>query len=247
MKTPTILAHRGGRDEAGENCVESFADALSRGIPGAETDLRLTKDGEIVLMHDATVDRTTTSSGRIADMTLAEVKELSLRKTGQRVPTFAEFCEVYRGVPNLDIEIELKLNAADEPAESMDYYLRRAYETAASTLVPGVFMFTSGSAATLRRMRSLFPEARLAFISDRNSEEVILVASLLGCVRLNTRWDHSTARGVDLTHQAGMEANLWCADTPEVYRLISLMGADATASNRPRELIARSGGGSNGP
>lgn len=247
MKRPTILAHRGGKDETDENGIESFADALSRGIPGAETDLRLTKDGEIVLMHDDTVDRTTTSSGRIADMTLAEVKRLSLRKTGRRVPTFAEFCEVYRGVPNLDIEIELKLNADDEPAEKLDHYLRGACEMASAALVPGTFTFTSGHAATLRRMRSLFPEARLAFISDCNSDEVVLVASLLGCTRLNTRWNRSTARGVDLTHQAGMTANLWCSDTPEVYRLISLMGADATASNRPRELIARSGGGSNGP
>lgn len=238
MNTPTIIAHRGGKDEAEENSAESFADALSHGILGAETDVRLTRDGHVVIMHDPTVDRTTTSTGHIAEMTLSEVKSLSLRKTGQRVPTLEEFCEVYRGRADADIEIELKLDAGSEQADRMDHYLRSVYETSSSILAPGTFAFSSFHPATLRRMRALFPDAALAFITWSNTAEVILSASLMGCRRLCTVWDNSTAHGVVLTHQAGMTANLWCSDTPEVYRLVSLMGADVSTSNVPRAICA---------
>ncbi len=82
---PLIMAHRGSSDEAPENTLASFRLALSQGADILETDLRFTRDGEIVLMHDATVDRTTNGSGKVSEMTLTEIKGLRTRKPSPQV------------------------------------------------------------------------------------------------------------------------------------------------------------------
>ena len=71
-----VSGHRGWFDKCPENTIESFQAALDLGVDQIETDIRVTKDGELVLMHDATVDRTTDGTGKVIDYTLAELKQL---------------------------------------------------------------------------------------------------------------------------------------------------------------------------
>ncbi|WP_161604521.1 glycerophosphodiester phosphodiesterase family protein [Roseiconus nitratireducens] len=100
---PIVSAHRGGAG-AGypENCIATFEHTLSKTFSMLEVDPRLTRDGEVVLHHDATLDRTTTGSGRVADKTLAELKQLRLKDsegnvTDDRIPTLDEALEWARG------------------------------------------------------------------------------------------------------------------------------------------------------
>lgn len=109
---PVIMGHRGSPDEAPENSFASFALALQQGADVLETDLRFTRDDEIVLMHDATVDRTTDGTGAVSELTWAELAKLRVRRPGatpegaERVPTLAAFLEFTRsGVP---VALELK-------------------------------------------------------------------------------------------------------------------------------------------
>lgn len=108
-----IVAHRGCHVEAPENSLASFRRCMFMGIDIVETDVQLTKDGVLVLMHDATVDRTTNGSGRVADMTLAQIRQLRLRMgrggadavvTDERVPTFEEAMEAMRGEILVDLD-----------------------------------------------------------------------------------------------------------------------------------------------
>ena len=70
------IAHRGGADELPENTIYAFGESMALGVDMLESDIYRTADGEIVVNHDATVDRTTNGSGAIADMTLAELQSL---------------------------------------------------------------------------------------------------------------------------------------------------------------------------
>ncbi|MCP2637328.1 hypothetical protein K0817_012250 [Microbacterium sp. HD4P20] len=94
-----IASHRGGAANAPENTLPAIAAALSSGFDYVEVDVALTLDGHPVLMHDATVDRTTDGHGRVAELTLAEVRELdagswfSADYAGTRVPTLEEFLD----------------------------------------------------------------------------------------------------------------------------------------------------------
>jgi len=91
-----ICAHRGGGALFPENTVPALQEAVRRGVQMVEFDLALTRDGELVLMHDRTVDRTTDGKGRVSDLTLAQLKQLDAsakkgpRFAGTRVPTLAE-------------------------------------------------------------------------------------------------------------------------------------------------------------
>jgi glycerophosphoryl diester phosphodiesterase len=92
---PLIIAHRGAKALRPENTLAAFALALEQGADALETDLRFTRDGQIVLHHDATLERTTTGSGPLAACTLAELKQLYTRNhdgtlSEERVPTLLE-------------------------------------------------------------------------------------------------------------------------------------------------------------
>ena len=114
-----VAAHRGNSKYYPENTMASFRSALTLNIDMIENDLHMTKDGEIIVMHDPTVDRTTDGTGRICDMTLAEIKSLDAGSwkgeefRGERVPTFTEFLELVSEKKDMMFNIELK----DYPAE----------------------------------------------------------------------------------------------------------------------------------
>lgn len=94
-----IFAHRGNWRNSPENSIQGFKQCIDGGIDGVEIDVQMTKDSVIVIMHDDTIDRTTTGIGKVSDYTLKEIKELYLKSpigvvTRQRVPTLDEVLDL---------------------------------------------------------------------------------------------------------------------------------------------------------
>jgi len=102
-----VAAHTGWRAKFPENTIEAFKAALTLDIDQIETDVRVTKDGALVLIHDATVDRTTNGSGKVCEHTLAELKVLDAGG-GAKIPTLIEFMELVKDHPTITLDIELK-------------------------------------------------------------------------------------------------------------------------------------------
>lgn len=94
----TIVAHRGLAEGVPENTLAAFRHSIERGVAIIELDLRVTRDGQLVVLHDKTLDRTTDCTGLVAEHTLAEVRACDAGH-GERVPTFAEVLELARGKP----------------------------------------------------------------------------------------------------------------------------------------------------
>lgn len=109
-----VAAHRGWSEDFPENTMEAFRAAAELGVDQIETDVRITKDGELVLIHDATVDRTTNGTGYVADKTLEELRALDagIKKSekfkGAVIPTFIEFMDYIKDFPLMTLDIELK-------------------------------------------------------------------------------------------------------------------------------------------
>ena len=234
---PLVLAHRGGLGDYDDNAAGGFADALARGILGAETDVRLSKDGELVIMHDATVDRTTNGKGRVDEMTIAELTTLRLNRSGENVPTFRQFCAVYSGRDDVDVEIEMKEHGDEMTPERLDRYIRLLHDQARECgLVEGTYAFTSFSIPTLERFRELYPDVRLGLICGEMSEKTIAEASRLGCVRIAPEWNKTGPLVVAKAHAAGLSVNLWCSDSTFIYDTVKAWGADVSTSNIPRVI-----------
>ena len=197
--------------------------------------MRLSKDGELVIMHDDTVDRTTNGKGRVDEKTLAELTALRLNRSGENVPTFRQFCAVYSGRADVDVEIEMKEHGDEMTPERLDRYITLLHDEAAQFgLVEGTYAFTSFSVPTLKRFRELFPDARLGLICCELSEETIAQATSLGCIRIAPDWKRSGPMSVAKAHTAGLSVNLWCSDSTETYELVKEWGSDVSTSNIPR-------------
>src|SRR5438045_7294678 len=108
---PYVLAHRGASGYAPENTFAAFDRAIEMGAPGAETDVRATADGVLVLLHDRMLDRTTNGRGPVTEMAFAELQRLDAgswmdpRFAGERVPTAEAFLRRYGGRLALTVEV----------------------------------------------------------------------------------------------------------------------------------------------
>ncbi|MEH7331985.1 glycerophosphodiester phosphodiesterase family protein [Neobacillus drentensis] len=111
-KAPLKIGHRGAAGYCPENTFASFNKALELGVDFLEIDIQMTRDGELIIIHDPTVNRTTNGKGRVKDLTLKEIHELDAgswfhpRFAGEKVPTFSEFLDKYAGVTGLLIELK---------------------------------------------------------------------------------------------------------------------------------------------
>lgn len=105
MSRPLVIAHRGDSAHRPENTLAAFSAALERGADGVECDVRLCADGAPVVFHDEEVSRTTNGRGRVAAMSLAELKKLDAGE-GERIPTLAEAADLLRGRALLCLEFK---------------------------------------------------------------------------------------------------------------------------------------------
>lgn len=125
-KSPGLIAHRGGSAEAPENTLAAFRSAKENGAIGVEFDVYFTKDSRAVVIHDATVDRTTNGSGPISSFTLEEIRKLDasvkhpLREKfpGEKVPTLEEVVEL---CSSLGLKMIIEIKKGTETLETAQY------------------------------------------------------------------------------------------------------------------------------
>lgn len=109
-----VAAHRGWCSDYPENTMPAFKAAIEVGVDQIETDVRITRDGELVLIHDSTVDRTTNGTGKVCDKLFSELRALDAGSykgeqfKGTQIPTFIELMELIKDHPTMTLDIELK-------------------------------------------------------------------------------------------------------------------------------------------
>lgn len=109
-----VAAHRGWSSKYPENTMEAFRAAAMLGVDQLEIDVRVTRDNELVIIHDATVDRTTNGTGKVCDKLLCELRALDAgahmgeTHRGAQIPTFREFMDFVKELPAMTVDIELK-------------------------------------------------------------------------------------------------------------------------------------------
>jgi len=128
-----VAAHRGFKAAYPENTLLAFKEALELGVDMLEFDLRLTRDGALVVIHDATIDRTTDGEGSVSSYTLQELKRFDAggwfapRFEGLKIPTLEELCELLRSYPEALLNVEIKKDetarqAADDAVATLKKY-----------------------------------------------------------------------------------------------------------------------------
>ena len=165
-----IVAHRGSRINRPENTLAAFEEAVRVGADGIELDIHLSKDGEVVVIHDETVDRTTDGCGRISQMTVADLRELDagawfdVAFAGQKIPTLLEVFELleemgFKGCFNVE------LKTGKEPYPGMEQKVRDLLD---KRDWPFEVMYSSFSLRALLRMHRLDPVAEVAYLVKKS-------------------------------------------------------------------------------
>src|ERR687893_2126561 len=234
---PANVAHRGLSARFPENTLAAFRTALEAGAGGLELDVRVTRDGHPVVMHDATVDRTTDGSGAVAGMTLAEVRRLDAGQSdaGEPVPTLREVLTEFPGVSvNVDIK-DTRLPGAEEIVLDM---LRGAGAT-------GRVLVASPSHHLLRRFRKV-GGGECDTGASRAEAGAFGGLSLLRLERL-TRPAYAalqvpinygplplvTPRFVRAAHSRGVRVDAWTINDAGQMRTLLDLGVDSIMTDRP--------------
>ena len=109
-----VAAHRGFSEKYPENTIPAFQAAIDLNVDQLEIDVRVTKDDQLVVIHDATVDRTTNGTGKVCDYTLEELRRLDAGSwkgeefKGLQIPTLIEFMDLVKDLPDMTIDFEFK-------------------------------------------------------------------------------------------------------------------------------------------
>lgn len=170
IKVTKIYGHRGSKGYFPENTMLSFHEAIKAGVDGVELDVHLTKDNQLVVMHDATVDRIYNGTGYIKDFNLHELKRLKLNKSFQsysnyqssweleRIPTLKEVLEILE-VAKINLNIELKTVMFNYPGieEKVLNYVKKYAPSLSVT-------YSSFHLPTLVRLREYDPSVELGFL-----------------------------------------------------------------------------------
>ncbi len=239
-ESPLINAHRGSRADYDDNAAEGFAESLKRGVRGFETDIRLTKDNELVIMHDKDVSRTTTGTGDIHDLTMAEVTALTLKRSGKHVPTVRRVMEVFRGVKGIRVELEMKESAKALGSVRGEIYCRKLHDLAAEIMEPGTYVFTSFSFDTLETMKRLFPDAPIGAIYGKPlTRQLVDKAAAIGCIGVAPLLDGTTKDAIDYAHEKGMVTTPWMIQTYRDYAKCFALGGDTGTSDHSWKLIKK--------
>ena len=248
---PVNLAHRGASALAPENTLQAFRLAVEAGAGGLELDVRTTSDGEVVVIHDATVDRVTDGSGAVAGMTLEEVRQLDAgynfspdggrsfpyRGREVRIPTLAE---IYEEFPETRVNADIK--EAQPGAEEAVFDV--IHEAAAE----GRSLVASVDHAVLRRFRKV-SGGRVSTGASRREIAAFYALSRLrleallspAYVALQVPVEHwgirlVTPRFVRAAHSSGVRVDVWTInDAAEMRRLLDL-GVDVIMTDRPEVL-----------
>ncbi len=229
-----IIAHRGASAAAPENTLASTLGAIASGATAVEVDVRTTRDGHLVLSHDAKVDRTTNGKGVINDLTLDELKRLDAgswfdtKFKDQRIATLPEVLQVCRG--KIDVLLDLK--------EIGDEYVGRVVAAIKTGGEPDRTIVGVRSIEQVRLFRKLLPQARQIGLIGKPSEIEAFAQEGVGMIRLWPDWLKTDSTLIDRVRrtEAKLHLNGTTGKLDEVQQLLTGQ-PDSLSSDDPAELV----------
>ncbi|MFJ9713545.1 glycerophosphodiester phosphodiesterase [Streptomyces sp. NPDC101234] len=212
------IGHRGVMGVEPENTLRSFVAAQQAGLDLIELDLHLSKDGALVVMHDAEVDRTTDGTGPIAEKTLEELRTLDAGR-GERVPVFEEVLDAVKTPLQAEIKDVAAARALAEVMQRRDLVSRVE-----------VSSFHDEAVTEIAR---LVPGVRTALIASRYGPDVVERAQEAGAATLCLNIRRLTLEVVEQARKADLRVLGWVVNTQDQLRLVRALQLDGATTDYP--------------
>ena len=225
------IAHRGGAGLAPENTLAAFENALNLGVDFIELDLRRSKDGHLIVIHDSNVERITNGKGKVCDLTLEELKSLdagvkfSPAYQGEKIPTFEEVLELIGN--KVVVVVHIKEQGIEQEVLTLLHKYKQS-EAVLTSFYRGVIknskLLSPNFPTALLRAENLLPFDYIARAQEA-------YANILDLARHRLNYDI-----IQHCHKRGLLVWTWTVDEPKDMRDLIKMGVDAVTTNYPDRL-----------
>lgn len=235
LSTPVIYAHRGSSNYAPENTLAAFELAARQGAPAIELDAMLSADDAVVVIHDATVERTTNGHGKVRELPLAALKKLDAGSSfdfafrGEPIPTLDEVFETLG--ERVLINVELK-----NYATPFDLLPTRVAEVVRRHHREKEVLFSSFNPIALVRIRRLLSECPIGLLALPGSSGAWArswIGRLLHYQALHPEVNDATPELIQAAHQRNHQVNVWTVDQEAQIKQLILRGVDGIITNDP--------------
>ena len=231
------VAHRGATAYAPENTIAAFDLAVEMKADYIEIDLQRSKDGELVIIHDTTVDRTTDGTGRVGDLSLAQLRSLDAGSwmgeqfAGEQIPTFEEILDRYRGKVGILIELkapELYPGMEEQVAASLTE--RNLDKPQNEKIIIQSFNFES-----MKKMDRLLPKVPIGVLTSSSTHTTAEALQEFATYAewFNPSYHIVTPELVDHVHALDMQIGSWTVRSQEAADFLFEMGVDAIITDYP--------------
>jgi len=244
-----IIGHRGASYDAPENTLASMRLGWEQKADGNELDIYLSKDGQIVLLHDASTKRTAGKDQKVVEQTLEELRALDAGSwkgtqwAGEKIPTLAEVLQILPADKRLVIEIKTGPEILPE--------LKRVLDVADKK--PEQLVLIAFNYEVVKQAKPLFPKVDVYWLASAGAdkktgkvvtiEELIRKAKAAGAEGLDLNYKFPIdAAFVSQVHSAGLKLYVWTVDDADVARKLVAAGVDGITTDRPawlREQLAK--------
>jgi glycerophosphoryl diester phosphodiesterase len=218
------MGHRGAAAYEPENTLLSIRTALAMGVAAVEVDVQLTRDGELAVIHDSTVDRTTDGHGAVRDFTLAELKKFNAGK-GETIPSLAEVVEEVSGKAHLIVEVK--------HPEAMPALLGFFQER---DIFAGTHVISFWH-PVVKALREQEPRLRTGVLLVGCPADPVGLARAALAEALILHYGYVTPELVQAAHAAGLLVYIWNIDDVVTLRPYLAMNLDGIGSNCPDVLV----------
>lgn len=227
-----LYGHRGAKGEAPENTLASFQRCLEHGVRRCELDLHLSSDGQLVVIHDPGLKRTTGRRGKVAAYSAEQLSSFDARSAGPEwprpcpIPTLAQLFET------CDFEHwQLEVKSA-----SRERAVRLVKAIDGLTREHGLqhkVTVTSSSRKVLKALQEHAPHLDRGLVAEYAWLEPLKVASHYGCSLLALNWTLCTESRIARAHQQGLHVSVWTVNEPALMRRLANLGVDSLITDFP--------------
>jgi glycerophosphoryl diester phosphodiesterase len=227
-----IYGHRGAKGEAPENTLASFEQCLQHGVRRCELDLHLSRDGELMVIHDPTLKRTTGRRGKVAQHDAEELVKYDARQGGPGWKTPCPIPRLSELFERCDFEhwqLEVKSASRDRAARTVLAIkaLAERYQLKERITV------TSSSREVLRALNRLAPEISRGLVAEYNWLDPLKVARQYGCDLLALKWTLCTPERLEKAKKQGLHVSVWTVNEPALMRRLADFGVDSLITDYP--------------
>lgn len=236
-KQVSNVAHRGATAYSPENTIAAFDLAVDMKADYIEIDVQRSKDGELVLIHDTTVDRTTDGTGKVGDLTLEQLRSLDAGSwkgeqfAGEPIPTFEEILDLYRGKVGILIELKApELYPGIEEQVAAALIERNLDKPQNEKIIIQSFNFES-----IKKMDQLLPQVPIGVLTSNRADTTLEALQEFSTYAdwFNPSYGIVTEELVNQVHSLGMQIGSWTVRSQEAADFLFEMGVDAIISDYP--------------